>query len=200
MSDDLTSIDGVGPTIAENLRQAGFESVADVENATVEALSEVHLIGPESARAILEGDSAAHGGRPDKFTDDRVKDAIEAAKDGFSKAGCARAAGVVPSTLNNWLNANPDYGDGEFLEAFTRARHQGEKQLVTEPLYTEDADGPTNRPEMDGQHARFLLSTSFDYKKTEKQEVEHSGGLDNTTELGEESTKAIREALADRYE
>jgi hypothetical protein len=28
---------------------------------------------------------------------------------------------------------------------------------------------------MDGQHARFLLSSSFEYVKTEKQELENTG-------------------------
>ena len=39
MSEDLTSIDGVGPAIAEQLRGAGFETVADVHDADVEALN-----------------------------------------------------------------------------------------------------------------------------------------------------------------
>ena len=39
MTEDLTDIDGVGPAIADHLREAGFETVADVHDADVEALN-----------------------------------------------------------------------------------------------------------------------------------------------------------------
>lgn len=119
-------------------------------------------------------DNPPDTGRPDKFTDDRAADAIEAARNGFSKAGCARAAGVTPQTINNWLDRNPDYKDGKFFEAFMRARHKGERQLVTGPLY-DDADEQHKRT-VNGQHARFLLSTSFDYIKTERTELTGEDG------------------------
>jgi len=53
MSEDLTSIDGVGPAIADHLREAGFETVDDVHDADVEELADVHLLGEASARDIL---------------------------------------------------------------------------------------------------------------------------------------------------
>lgn len=93
---------------------------------------------------------------------------LDAAREGFSKSGCARAAGVDEKNLRRYLEADEN---ADFRRAFMRARHKGERKLVTEPLY--ESDHP-DAPEMDGQHARFLLSTSFDYEKTEKKELEHS--------------------------
>ena len=98
--------------------------------------------------------------------DESDHDAIlEAARDGMSKSGCARAAGTGPDELRRYLDAHPDFRD-----AFMRARSKGERELVRRALY-EDPDGP----DINDQHARFLLSTSFNYVKTERQEVEHSG-------------------------
>jgi hypothetical protein len=93
-------------------------------------------------------------------------DILQAARDGMSRAGCARAAGVSRQDLDRYVDAHP-----EFRTAFMRARHEGERKLVTGALWSEEG-APR---EMDGQHARFLLSTSFDYVKTEKRELEHSG-------------------------
>lgn len=108
------------------------------------------------------------GGHPSKYTEDRARQAIDAARQGFSKAGCARAAGVGEATLRRWLEANHSVDGDDFRRTFTRARFEGEKRLVTGPLV--DSDDPTV-PDIDGQHARFLLSTSFEYEKTEKREL-----------------------------
>ena len=42
MTEDLISIDGVGDAIAEQLRDAGYETVAAVESATVDELAVNH--------------------------------------------------------------------------------------------------------------------------------------------------------------
>jgi hypothetical protein len=118
-----------------------------------------------------EGDSCwidAHGGSTSVGRDFTITEAdhdaiLDAARDGMSKSGCARAAGVAKSQLDRYLDAHDD-----FRSAFTRARHEGERKLVKGPLI----DRPDDPVEMDGQHARFLLSTSFDYVKTEKREHE----------------------------
>jgi len=52
--------------------------------------------------------------------------------------------------------------------AFVRARSAGEQRLLTAAL----EKGPDGHTEIDGSHARFILSTSFDYVKTEKRELE----------------------------
>lgn len=170
MTDELTNLDGIGPATAETLREAGFETVEGVKVATVDELSEVHGIGEASAKSILEDNTDATRGRPSEFNDDRAREVINAAQQGLSKAGCARAAGVSHTTLQNWLD-NDDLqftdGDGvgrDFVAAFRRARNVGELELVSGGLRDEDVNS---------QMAKFLLSTSFDYVKTERRE--HSG-------------------------
>ena len=108
-----------------------------------------------------------HTGRRFKIDEDDHDDILEAARDGLSKAGCARAAGVEKPSLLRYLEAHED-----FRTAFARARAKGERRLATGPLYDRE-----HEPDMDGQHARFLLSTSFDYVKTEKREL--TGGDDD---------------------
>jgi hypothetical protein len=102
-------------------------------------------------------------GRPSKYTEDRADAAIDAARDGASKTGCARAAGVDRATLNRWLDAR----DG-FRTAFARARGEGERRLIRDGL------GEEVSPQM----AKFLLATSYGYTKTEKREIEGDVSLD----------------------
>ena len=126
-----------------------------------------------------DDDDENPGGRPSKFTDDRAQDAVEAAREGLSKAGCERAAGVGDGTINNWLDANPKFTDEsgeerEFLRAFRRARKVGESELVQGGLYDDDVDSSM---------AKFLLASSFDYKKTESRELEHDTAEDAAFEF-----------------
>jgi hypothetical protein len=106
---------------------------------------------------------------------------------GMSKAGCARLAGVDKASFQRYLDAHPD-----FRNAFTRARAQGEQRLIEGPLINDD--DPTT-PDIDGQHARFLLSTSFDYIKTEKQDVTMDAEIDHDVD---KDTKERLAALMDR--
>lgn len=100
-------------------------------------------------------------GRDSLFNDETRTACIDAAKEGKSKAGCARAAGVDESTLRGWLSTDED-----FFRAFTRARAKGESKLIEHGMYS---------PDVDASMAKFLLASSFDYVKTSKQEVEHTG-------------------------
>lgn len=106
-------------------------------------------------------------GRDFALSEDDHDDILDAAKMGASKAGCARAAGVDEASLRRYLDAHDD-----FRRAFAQARAEGEQRLLRGPLFREE----DARREMDGQHARFLLSTSFDYKKTERKEVTGADG------------------------
>ena len=103
-------------------------------------------------------------GRSTKFNEERKEECLAAAREGKSKAGCARAAGVGEATLERWLDEHE-----EFRSAFARARAQGESVLI---------DGGLRDPDVDSSMAKFLLASSFDYKKAEKREVEHSGEID----------------------
>lgn len=106
-------------------------------------------------------DAENPAGRPFTLGEDDHEDILQAARDGHSKAGCARAAGTGSMQLERYLDSHP-----EFREAFMRARKKGENTLIKRGLFDEDTDSSM---------AKFLLSTSFDYVKTEKRELEHSG-------------------------
>lgn len=111
-------------------------------------------------------------GRPSKFTNERAADAIEAAREGVSKAGCARIAGVDKATLERWLDAHE-----EFRNDFARARGNGELTLIRDGL---------RDPDTDSQMARFLLATSFGHVKAEKREHVGEGGGPMTVTLRRE--------------
>ncbi|MCD2204421.1 helix-hairpin-helix domain-containing protein [Halobacterium sp. KA-6] len=159
MTEDLTSIDGVGPAIADELTSAGYTTVDDVHDASVEELAGVHLIGEASAQAILKGDDEAHGGRPSKL--EKYKDDIlEAAREGLTYEGIARVAGVGVSTLHAWRDEHD-----QFSESLERARAEAERELI------QDVD------------AEFVLERSYDYVKTEKREVDLDADVDGTHDV-----------------
>ena len=108
--------------------------------------------GTESEIGPCKDHEVAKGGRPSKFNEDRKERILQAARNGTTKAGCARAGGINESTLYDWLNKYPD-----FSKSFKRARAEGEQQLIQD----EDVD-----PE-------FVLERSYGYTKS--QEIEHSG-------------------------
>ena len=87
---------------------------------------------------------------------------LEAAREGLSQAGCARAAGVDEKNLRRYLSKHPD-----FRRDFAQARERGELRLIRDGL---------RDPETDSSMAKFLLSTSFDYIKTEKRELTGEDG------------------------
>lgn len=107
------------------------------------------------------GGNANPSGRDFSLSEADHNDILQAARNGLSKSGCARAAGVSHTELNRYLDAHP-----EFRSSFAQARAQGETRLVSEGL---------RDPETDSSMAKFLLASSFDYKKTEKTEVENTG-------------------------
>ena len=109
-------------------------------------------------------------GRPTKFNDERAQAAIEAAREGKSKRGCERAAGVAEGTIANWEEQGHTFTDesghtASFFHSFAQARARGESRCI------ENA----RREDGDPSFEKFLLASSFDYVKTEKQETEVSG-------------------------
>lgn len=181
MTEDLTSIDGVGKAIAEQLREAGYATVDDVQEATVDELADVHMLGESSAAAILGEDDGRSKGRDFSVQGDDHDDILDAAKRGLSKRGCARAAGVSHTELQRYLDAHPD-----FRASFAQARARGETALVEGGLRDEDVDTSM---------AKFLLAASFDYKKTERREVEADVNQTTTHELGDEEKEMALETI-----
>lgn len=112
----------------------------------------------------------AEQGRPTKFTDERARAVIRAAKEGKSKRGCERAAGVGEGTVRDWLKQSHTFTNSDglvasFSRTFADARAQGES------MYIQDG----RREDGDTSFAKFMLSSSYGYKNTEKREHEHSG-------------------------
>lgn len=126
----------------------------------------------DNGRCWLHADDDRDIGRPSKYNDEDAQAAIDAAKEGVSKSGCARAAGVDRATIDRWLDAHDD-----FRADFTRARARGERKLIR--------DGLTD-PDTDSQMARFLLAASFQYVKAERREHTGKGGQPLEINLNEE--------------
>jgi hypothetical protein len=101
-------------------------------------------------------------GRDFAVDEDDHDDILEAAETGMSIRGCARAAGVSLSQLQRYLDAHED-----FRVSFERARARGESELI---------EGGLRDEAVDTSMAKFLLASSFDYKKTEKREHTGEGG------------------------
>jgi transposase-like protein len=153
MTEDLTEIDGVGEAIAEQLYEAGFETVDEVLAASADELAAVHMLGETSAQAILRGGGSGKG-RP-SLLEEYEDDILNAAREGLTYEGIARVAGIGVSTLHNWREAHED-----FSESLERARSEAERELI------QDVD-----PE-------FVLERSYDYVKTEKREVDMDADVD----------------------
>ena len=118
-----------------------------------------------------------------KFDDDwRIEKILDAAKQGVSIAGCARAGGIGESTLHDWLNKETEE-HVEFSERFQRARSEGERRLVE--------DVADRRPD-------WLLATSYDYTKTEAKEISGPDGgpinisHDDLKDMSEEELEVLR--------
>lgn len=152
MTDDLLSIPGVGETLADHLRDAGFETADDVRGATVEELTEAERVGKQTAEALINEDTDGYNGRPTKLDDERYEAIMDAAERGLTYEGIARTAGIGLATLDDWRDQYED-----FSKDLEQHRAVGELKLVDR--VSED------KPE-------FILERSYDYIKTEKREIE----------------------------
>jgi len=137
-----------------------------------------HPAGGCPVASHSDPDAENNQGRPSKFETVR-DDVVEAAREGLTIEGCARAAGVHKSTLYDWLDTYD-----EFSDAFMRARANGERRLLKQAL---------TDPDVDSRTARFILERSFGYTKS--QEIEHSGDVD--LGLSSEEAEAIDEMFGD---
>ncbi len=125
-------------------------------------------------------------GRDFALGEEDHEDVLEAAETGMSLRGCARAAGVSHSQLRRYLDARPD-----FRSSFERARARGESELI---------EGGLRDEEVDTSMAKFLLASSFDYKKTERREVEADVDQTTTHELGTEEKEMALETIRELQE
>ncbi|WP_226040857.1 helix-hairpin-helix domain-containing protein [Natrinema sp. DC36] len=136
MTDELTEIDGVGPAIAESLRDADFETVDDVMTASADELVEVHGIGEKSAKDILTREPGA-GGRDPKLTHEVQTSIANMLQQGHSVAAACRCNGIGQSTFYEWLEKADKQGEGiyaDFADEVASARGMGEATLVDDLL------------------------------------------------------------------
>ena len=158
---ELTTIDGVGPALAEQLQAAGFETAEDVRDADVDSLVAVKGIGETSARGMIEGDVETTRGRPARLVQEPhiLEEIKELAELPISDKGVIRLSGIGWTTHREWKNKYPEYE-----ETFNKHRAEAERKLAEEVA--------RNRPE-------FLLERAFGY--TKEQDVNVSGdGFDLT--------------------
>jgi predicted flap endonuclease-1-like 5' DNA nuclease len=59
--DDLTELDGVGPARADELREAGYESYADLRAASADELAAIDGVSEDAARAWQASLAATEG-------------------------------------------------------------------------------------------------------------------------------------------
>ena len=166
MSNDLTDIPNVGPSRAETLRDAGFETKAEVEDASKEELAEVNGIGSTTAAAIDAGEISHQHGQEESQLPEKREALLEAASIPQTKTDVAKAAGMTRRGLNKYLNNNE-----EFAEEFRPRRAQASGEVISRGLEDD--------PSVDIQFAKFLLERSFGYNKTENLNVD----ADNTHRL-----------------
>jgi hypothetical protein len=154
--DDLESMNGVGEAIADNLRAAGYETPADVRDATVDELAEVELIGTSSAEAIQSGDAAGRRGA-DPTVDEHIDEVAKLAELPVSDSGVIRLAPIGWGTHQEWSRKSGEPYE-TYQEVWDERRGMAEKKLAEEVAL--------NDP-------RFLLERAFGY--TKEQTIEHEG-------------------------
>lgn len=161
--DELTDISGVGPTIAENLRAAGFDSVKAVQEADVNELADVELIGESSAEAIIN-DERGHRGR-EPTVEEHIDDIRPHLEKPISDRAAIAQSPIGRQTHKEWMRKERQPYE-RYQEMYEEARAIAEERLVQ--------NGLTN--EYDSSLVKFLLKATHGYE--DKKTVEHDGEAD----------------------
>ena len=114
-NEDLTTIPNVGPEKADRLREAGFETVDDVKEASIEDLCVVDGIARQTAEEIVD-DVPRDTGKLEEVREDLLDVATEPVTDEI----VANAAGISRSTLHNYLDRHPEF-EREYRKRRARA-------------------------------------------------------------------------------
>ena len=112
------------------------------------------------------------GGRPDKLTPKRAAKIIKLVRDGNFKTTAARASGVWPSTLDDWIERGKAEGKGKyhkFYLALEEADSLAEADAVAKWVKHHD-----NSPEAIKE---FLRRRFPHWNVQDKQQTEHSGEI-----------------------
>jgi len=129
----------------------------------------------DAADAVTDAENAP--GRPSKFSDEMARTAIQAVPEQKTVRGVEAELGLGEGTIRKWLQKDLTYVDEDgtrrdFFRAFRRARAGVMADLVNGPLYDPPEETPPDYQHMNGQHARYLLASSFGLTKTEKHQHE----------------------------
>lgn len=111
----------------------------------------------DDGKCGIHTDEKDNIGRPSEV-DEHTDDILVGARQGMTKEGLARLAGVDESNFYRYLDRNP-----EFRKSLKRARAQGELKHLQS---------------VNDRGSRFLLERSFGYVKTEKREIMGEDGDD----------------------
>lgn len=102
-------------------------------------------------------DDDPDNGRPTKLTKQRQEGIASMIEEGHSQASAARAHGIEPNTLTNWINRGKEKDEGIFSHFFgriARARAYSEQQYVEQLRHmAEDAN--------DTDTVRWMLQQRF---------------------------------------
>ncbi len=102
-------------------------------------------------------DESADNGRPTKLTKQREEGIASMIEEGHSQASAARAHGINPDTLTNWINKGKRQDQGIFSDFFgriARARAYSEQQYVKQLRHMADDAG-------DADTLRWMLQQRF---------------------------------------
>lgn len=158
------------------------DDICGAETSSTDGVCQ-HPAGSCPVPSHSDADAEDPQGRKFALDEGDHEDILDAARRGKSKRDCARAGGVSKDSLQRYIDAHD-----EFRDSFRRARAKGSDRLIEGGLCDEDVDSSM---------AKFLLASSYDYVKKEQRELEHSGDVDHTVELDEETAAAIRGATLD---
>lgn len=111
-------------------------------------------------------------GRPDKLTPERAEKIVALVRKGNFKNTAARAAGIHPDTLNEWIkrgNADEEGKFSEFSAALEEADAQAEVDAVAKWQKHHDKS-----PEAIKEYLRRRFPH---WNVQDKQQTEHTGGV-----------------------
>jgi hypothetical protein len=112
------------------------------------------------------------GGRPDKLTDKRAALIIDLVRKGNFKNTAARAAGIHPDTLNEWIKRGNTEKAGKFCE-FSVALEEADAQAEVDGV----ADWKKHHNKSPEAIKEFLRRRYPHWNVQDKQQTEHTGEI-----------------------
>ena len=113
-----------------------------------------------------------HPGRPDKLTEERAAKIIDLVRKGNFKTTAARASGIWPTTLDDWLKRGKEETEGKFHD-FYLALEEADAQAEIDGVATW-----TKHHNKSPEAIKEYLRRRFPHWNVQdKQQTEHSGEI-----------------------